>query len=99
MRIYKMDEVCRFRFTRQAWGAFSNFQPLAVPIAAGPWTFATSGTRLPGGQVRRRPRRAAADCERPDGARSRRHRAQPEPRHGPALDRPAGERDALGCCA
>ena len=42
MRIYKMDEVCRFRFTRQAWGAFSNFQPLAVPIAAGPWTFATS---------------------------------------------------------
>ena len=25
-----------------AWGAFSNFQPLPVPIAAGPWTFAAS---------------------------------------------------------
>ncbi len=25
-----------------AWGAFSNFQPMVVPIAAGPWTFATS---------------------------------------------------------
>ena len=24
------------------WGAFSNFQHLAAPIAAGPWTFATS---------------------------------------------------------
>ena len=42
MRIYKKDEVCGFRYTREAWGAFSNFQPLAVPIAAGPWTFATS---------------------------------------------------------
>ncbi len=42
MRIYEKDDVCGFRFTREAWGAFSNFQPLAVPIAAGPWTFATS---------------------------------------------------------
>ena len=39
MRIYKRDEVCGFRFTREAWGEFSNFQPLAVPIAAGPWSF------------------------------------------------------------
>ena len=43
MRIYAKDEVCGFRLTRAAWGAFSNFQPLAVPIAAGPWTFPTSG--------------------------------------------------------
>ena len=42
MRIYKRDEVCGFRFTREAWGEFSNFQPLAVPIAAGPWSFPTS---------------------------------------------------------
>ena len=42
MRIYAKDQVCSFRFTRTTWGAFSNFQPLAVPIAAGPWTFATS---------------------------------------------------------
>ena len=42
MRIYRREEVCGFRFTRESWGAFSNFAPLAVPIAAGPWTFATS---------------------------------------------------------
>ena len=42
MRIYKHDEVCGFRFTREAWGEFSNFQPLAVPIVTGPWTFPTS---------------------------------------------------------
>ncbi len=42
MRIYNRDEVCPFRFTREAWGEFSNFAPLAAPIAAGPWTFTTS---------------------------------------------------------
>ena len=42
MRIYARDQVCGFRFTRQAWDELSNFQPLAVPIATGPWTFATS---------------------------------------------------------
>ena len=42
MRIYKRDEVCPFRYTRAAWGEFSNFAPLAAPIAAGPWTFSTS---------------------------------------------------------
>ena len=42
MRIYDRDEVCPFRFTREAWGEFSNFAPLAAPIAAGPWTFSTS---------------------------------------------------------
>ena len=42
MRIYNRDEACGFRFTRQAWGEFSNFAPLAAPIAAGPWTFSTS---------------------------------------------------------
>ena len=42
MRIYNRGEVCPFRFTREAWGEFSNFAPLAAPIAAGPWTFSTS---------------------------------------------------------
>ena len=42
MRIYAKDRVCPFRYTAAAWGAFSNFQPLGVPIAAGPWTFFTS---------------------------------------------------------
>ena len=42
MRIYNRDESCAFRFTRAMWGEFSNFAPLAAPIAAGPWTFRTS---------------------------------------------------------
>ena len=42
MRIYPKDEACGFRLTRAAWGAFSNFQPLAVPISAGPWSFSSS---------------------------------------------------------
>ena len=39
---YAKHRVCPFRYTAAAWGAFSNFQPLGVPIAAGPWTFFTS---------------------------------------------------------
>ena len=39
MRIYPRHQVCPFRFTRDPFGVFSNFQPLAVPIAAGPWSF------------------------------------------------------------
>ena len=42
MRIYSRNQVCSFQFSRAAWGMFSNFHPLAVPIAAGPWTFTTS---------------------------------------------------------
>jgi len=42
MRIYARDHACGFRYTRAEWGAFSNFSPLAVPIAAGPWKFWTS---------------------------------------------------------
>ena len=39
MRIYRRNEVCGFRFVRERWGVFSNFAPLAAPVAAGPWTF------------------------------------------------------------
>ncbi len=39
MRVYIKEKACLFRFTKAAWGAFSNFQPLAVPIVAGPWSF------------------------------------------------------------
>ena len=42
MRIYARDQACPFKLSRAAWGAFSNFQPLAVPIAAGPWMLPTS---------------------------------------------------------
>ena len=42
MRVYARDQVCGFRYSRAEWSAFSNFQPLAVPIAAGPWTFGFS---------------------------------------------------------
>ncbi len=42
MRTYIKEQACAFRFTKAAWGAFSNFQPLAVPILAGPWSFRTS---------------------------------------------------------
>ena len=42
MRIYARDQVCAFRYSRAAWGTFSNFYPLTVPIAAGPFTFVTS---------------------------------------------------------
>ena len=42
MRIYARTEVCGFRYSAAQWGELSNFFPLAVPIAAGPWRFATS---------------------------------------------------------
>ena len=42
MRIYARTEVCGFRYTAAEWGELSNFFPLAVPIAASPWLFATS---------------------------------------------------------
>ena len=42
MRTYVKDYACGFRFTKAAWGAFSNFQPLAVPIVTGPWSCPTS---------------------------------------------------------
>ena len=42
MRIYARDKACGFRYSNAAWSAFSNFQPLAVPIAAGPWSFSSS---------------------------------------------------------
>ena len=42
MRVYARDRVCPFRFMKTAWGQLSNFCPLAVPVAAGPWLFPTS---------------------------------------------------------
>ena len=42
MRVYIKEKACPFRFAKAAWGAFSNFQPLAVPIVAGPWSFGFS---------------------------------------------------------
>ena len=42
MRIYIKEQACGFRFTNAKWGVFSNFQPLTVPIVAGPWSCPTS---------------------------------------------------------
>ena len=42
MRVYAKEHACAFRLTREAWGELSNFHPLAAPIAAGPFRFATS---------------------------------------------------------
>ena len=42
MRVYAKEHACGFRYTREAWGELSNFHPLAAPIAAGPFRFATS---------------------------------------------------------
>ena len=55
MRIYARDHACGFRYSRAAWGAFSNFSPLAVPIAAGPWTFVTSEAVYQAGKFAARP--------------------------------------------
>ena len=55
MRIYARDRACGFRFTHAEWGAFSNFQPLAVPIAAGPWTFGTAEAIYQAGKFASRP--------------------------------------------
>ena len=38
----RKKEVCCFRFTAAEWGALSNFFPLTVPIAAGPWRLPTA---------------------------------------------------------
>ena len=42
MRIYEREQSCGFRYSRANWGELSNFFPLALPIAAGPWLFNTS---------------------------------------------------------
>ena len=55
MRISAKDRVCGFRFVRPEWSAFSNFQLLAVPIAAGPWTFTTSEHLYQAAKFRARP--------------------------------------------
>ena len=42
MRVYARSEVCGFRYSAAAWGEFSNFFPLTVSIAAGPWRMSTA---------------------------------------------------------
>ena len=55
MRIYARNDVCPFRFSRAQWGAFSNFQPLCVPILAGPWAFRFSESLYQAGKFPSRP--------------------------------------------
>lgn len=42
MRTYTREQSCGFRYSRANWGELSNFFPLALPIAAGPWLFNNS---------------------------------------------------------
>ena len=74
MRIYAKDQVCSFRFSRAVWGAFSNFQPLAVPIVAGPWVFLSSRGPVPGREIRGAPGRPATDRRSADREGGRSHR-------------------------
>ena len=78
MRIYARTEVCGFRYSAAEWGALSNFFPLAVPIAAGPWTFATSEAAY----------QAAKFAARPDV--QRRLAEAPTPREAAAIGRTPG---------
>ena len=78
MRIYARTEVCGFRYSRQTWGELSNFYPLAVPIAAGPWRFATSEAAY----------QAAKFATRPDV--QRRIAEAPTPRAAAAIGRTPG---------
>ena len=97
MRIYARDRACGFRFVRAQWGAFSNFQPLAVPIAAGPWMFRSRPKALyQAAKVRRTPRRSAAHRRSADAGAGRRHRPHHGSGHRPRLERPARRRHALG---
>ena len=70
MRTYARTEVCGFRFSRAERGELSNFFPLAVPIAAGPWTFPTSEALYQAAKFAARPdvQRRIADAPTPKAA-------------------------------
>jgi len=70
MRIYARTEVCGFRFANAAWGELSNFFPLAVPIAAGPWMFTTSEALYQAAKFAARPdvQRRIAEAPTPKAA-------------------------------
>ena len=96
MRIYARDQVCSFRFTRATWGAFSNFQPLAVPITAGPWTFATSEHAYQACKFPARPDVQQRIADAPTAERGGGDRTHAGSRHRPRLERPTCRRHALG---
>ena len=78
MRVYAKEHACGFRLTRKAWGEFSNFHPLAAPIAAGPFRFATSEALY----------QAAKFSARPDV--QRRIAGAPTPKEAAAIGRTPG---------
>ena len=78
MRVYTRDQVCSFRFTKAAWGEFSNFFPLTVPIVAGPWTFRFSESLY----------QAAKFADRPDV--QQRIAEAPTPKEAAAIGRTPG---------
>ena len=96
MRIYAKDRVCPFRYTAAAWGAFSNFQPLGVPIAAGPWTFFTSEAVYQAAKFGTRPDVQQRIAEAPTAREAAAIGRTPGSRHRSRLERPARRRHALG---
>ena len=70
MRVYAREHACGFRFTREAWGELSNFHPLAAPIAAGPFRFATSEAMYQAAKFGARPdvQRRIAEAPTPKAA-------------------------------
>ena len=96
MRIYARDQVCSFRFTRAGWGAFSNFQPLAVPIAAGPWTFPTSEHAYQACKFPARPDVQQRIAEAPTAREAAAIGRTPGLGIDPRLEPPARRRHALG---
>ena len=96
IRIYAKDRVCGFGFVRPGWGACSNFQPLAVPIAAGPWTFSTSEASYHAAKFGTPTGHPARHRRSPDGEGRGGHRPHTGARHRPRLERAACRRHAMG---
>ena len=96
MRIYARDQVCSFRFTRATWGAFSNFQPLAVPSRRRPVDIRHIRARLSGVQVPGAPRPPATHRRSADGEGGGGHRTHAGLGARPRLERRARRRHALG---
>ena len=94
MRIYARTEVCGFRYSAAEWGELSNFYPLAVPITAGPWLFATSEGLYQAAKFAAHPTSSGASPRR-----RLRGRRRPSAARRVSASPPAGTRSASTSCA
>ena len=95
MRTYVKEQACPFRFTKAAWGAFSNFQPLAVPIMAGPWSFQFSESLYQACKFPAHPDPSSGASPRPP----RRGKRRPSAARPVSASTPAGTSSASTSCA